>query len=111
MTAFEFGPGPITWAYMSEVCNDKGTSAATSVNWLATLIVTIVGPILINNCPFYEYVIYAAFSAVAVVFTALCVKETKGLSDAEAKRLYRTDADVIAAFEKKQKHYSYEDDE
>jgi MFS transporter, SP family, galactose:H+ symporter len=32
IAAFEFGPGPITWAYMSEVCNDKGTSAATSVN-------------------------------------------------------------------------------
>lgn len=36
--AFEFGPGPIVWIYMSEVMNEKGVAVGTFLNWLFTLI-------------------------------------------------------------------------
>ena len=29
---FEFGPGPIVWIYISEICNDKAASVATTGN-------------------------------------------------------------------------------
>ena len=29
---FEFGPGPVVWLYISEICNDKSASVATTVN-------------------------------------------------------------------------------
>lgn len=47
--AFEFGPGPIVWLYISEVCNDKATSVGTVMNWLWTLIVSLTAPFLLNN--------------------------------------------------------------
>lgn len=31
--AFEFGPGPIAWLYISEVTQDKASSIATALNW------------------------------------------------------------------------------
>ena len=46
--AFEFGPGPIVWLYISEICNDAGASAATSVNWVFTLIISIITPYMLN---------------------------------------------------------------
>lgn len=47
--AFEFGPGPIVWLYISEVCNNKATSVGTVVNWLWTLIVSLTAPYLIDD--------------------------------------------------------------
>ena len=47
--AFEFGPGPIVWLYVSEVCNDKATSVATVSTWFWTLAVSILTPFLIND--------------------------------------------------------------
>ena len=45
---FEFGPGPIVWIYLSEICNDKATSVNTVVNWFWTLVVSISTPLLFN---------------------------------------------------------------
>lgn len=47
--AFEFGPGPIVWLYISEVCNNKATSVGTVMNWLWTLIVSLTAPYLIDD--------------------------------------------------------------
>jgi len=33
--AFEFGPGPIAWLYISEVTQDKASSIATALNWFS----------------------------------------------------------------------------
>ena len=52
--AFEFGPGPIVWLYISEICNDAGASAATSVNWVGTLIISIITPYMLDDW-FYGY--------------------------------------------------------
>merc|ERR1712051_580505 len=47
--AFEFGPGPIVWLYISEICNDKATSVGTVMNWFWTLTVSTLSPFLIND--------------------------------------------------------------
>ena len=47
--AFEFGPGPIVWLYISEICNNKATSVGTVVNWFWTLLISVMAPFLLNN--------------------------------------------------------------
>ena len=37
--AFEFGPGPVVWMYMSEVMNDSGVSSGVFINWFLTLVI------------------------------------------------------------------------
>jgi len=43
---FEFGPGPIVWLYLSEICNDKATSVNTVMNWFWTLVISFITPVL-----------------------------------------------------------------
>lgn len=49
VAAFEFGPGPVVWMYMSEIMNDKGVSIGTFLNWLFTLIVGLTTSGLFNH--------------------------------------------------------------
>lgn len=41
---FEFGSGPITWLYMAEIMQDKGSSLATVLNWLVSLAISLFLP-------------------------------------------------------------------
>ena len=47
--AFEFGPGPIVWLYISEICNNKATSVGTVMNWFWTLTVSVLAPFLVDD--------------------------------------------------------------
>ena len=47
--AFEFGPGPIVWLYISEVSNDKAASVATFINWVFTLIISILSSYMLTQ--------------------------------------------------------------
>lgn len=86
---FEFGPGPIVWLYISEICNDKATSIGTMVNWSFTLIVSLLAPYLLEDwLKEYTWLLFAAISAVGLVFHILVMKETRGLSEEQVKRLY-----------------------
>jgi len=60
---FEFGPGPITWLYMSEIMNNQGVSAGTVLNWTMTLIVGIITPSMFKWFNGYTFVIFAVFVA------------------------------------------------
>lgn len=44
---FEFGSGPITWLYMAEIMQDKGSSIATSMNWIVNLAISYYMPQLV----------------------------------------------------------------
>ena len=46
---FEFGPGPIVWLYISEVSNDKAASVATFINWVFTLIVSVLSSYMLTK--------------------------------------------------------------
>ena len=88
--AFEFGPGPIVWLYISEICNDKATSVGTVMNWFWTLIISILSPYLITNWLKYGYVwlMFSGISILGLIFILFMMKETKGLTELEVKNLY-----------------------
>ena len=61
--AFEFGPGPIVWLYISEICNDKATSVGIFINWVFTLTVSLLAPFLLNDWTHeYTWLIFAGTS-------------------------------------------------
>jgi MFS family permease len=99
--AFEFGPGPIVWLYMSEIMNDKSVSIGVFTNWAFVLIVGAITPALFDSVigP-YTFVVFAGCSVIATVFIFLFMKETKGLSEYEVARLYRTDLEEIEEFKR-----------
>jgi len=89
---FEFGPGPITWIYNSEILNDVSVSVATVTNWTFTLAVGALTPKLFaSSVSNYTFLIFSAFSLIASIFLFFFMKETKGLSENQIARLYRTD--------------------
>jgi MFS family permease len=105
VASFEFGPGPVVWMYMSEVMNDKGVSIGTLLNWTFTLIIGLITPLMFNTLPGgWPFLIFGILCGLGTLFVALFMKETKGLSDAEVKKLYRTDRDVIGEFEQRLAH-------
>ena len=87
--AFEFGPGPIVWLYLSEICNDKATSVNTVVNWGWTLIISLTTPLLFDALNGTTWLIFGAISIVGFVFIILCMKESKGVSKEDVKKLYQ----------------------
>ena len=92
---FEFGPGPIVWLYLSEVCSNKATSVNTVVNWIWTLIVSTSTPFLFKAIEGYTWLIFGCTAIVGLIYIMLFMKETRGVSKERVKRLYhKGDADV-----------------
>ena len=58
---FELGLGPIVWIYMSETMTDKGQSFGTLANWIATIIIAIITPKLIDTMHGYFFILLGAF--------------------------------------------------
>lgn len=88
VVCFEFSLGPIVWIYMSEVMTDKGVSVGTVVNWLITILMALLTPILLDAISGALFIIFGGFCAVCAVVVLMFVKETKGLSNAEVGELY-----------------------
>ena len=55
---FEFGPGPIVWLYLSEVCNDKATSFNTVMCWFWTLFISLTTTPLTKALGAYLWLMY-----------------------------------------------------
>ena len=105
VASFEFGPGPVVWMYMSEIMNDKGVSIGTLLNWTFTLIIGLITPLMFNNMPDgTPFIVFGVLCGLGTLFVFFFMKETKGLSDSDVKKLYRTDRDVIGEFEKRIAH-------
>lgn len=47
------------------------------------------------------FILFGACNVVACIFIAIFMRETKGLSDEQVRKLYRTDRDVIGEFEQR----------
>ena len=98
--AFEFAPGPIVWLYMGEILNDKGISVAVFLNWTLTMMVGLLTPSLINAINVGPtFILFGIFNTLAAIFIFCFMKETKGLTDQEVKKLYTKD--VIGEFEER----------
>lgn len=93
---------------MSEIMNDKGVSIGTLLNWTFTLIIGLVTPWLFDNLTSdhggWPFMIFGITCGLGTIFVFFFMKETKGLSDADVKKLYRTDRDVIGEFEQRLAH-------
>ena len=91
---YQFGLGSIPWVYMAETCNDRAASVCAIANFLVIVIVVVIAPYLYSAVNGYMWLIYAAIVAFYFVFVCVFVKETKGLSEEEVKKLYRVDNDA-----------------
>ena len=88
IVAFEFGPGPIVWLYISEVCNDKATSVNTVVNWFWTLFMSIMTLYLNNWLGGYIWFLFGITATIGFFYIMIFMKETRGLPQDKLKQLY-----------------------
>ena len=88
--AFEFAHGNIVWIYISEICNDKATSIAIVVQYLLMLGSAFFGPYMINKWlpDGKTWIFFAVISFLFLFYIIFGMKETKGKSDEEVKKLY-----------------------
>lgn len=82
ISLFEFGPGPITWLYMSEIMQDKAVSIATVVNWMVNLLVSATIPAIIKGIGEdnigWIFIVCGGLTAVGFLFMACFMEETRG---------------------------------
>ena len=88
IVAFEFGPGPIVWLYVSEVCNDKATSVNTVVNWFWTLFMSIMTLYLSNWLEGYIWFLFGITATIGFFYIMIFMKETRGVAPDKLKTLY-----------------------
>ena len=88
---FEFGPGPILWLYLSEICNNKATSLNTVVNWVWTLIISLATPVIFKAIGGATWLIFASTCALGLIYVIAYMKETRNLAKDQVKRLYYKD--------------------
>ena len=75
--AFEFGPGPIVWLYISEICNDKATSVGIFINWVFTLTISLLAPFLLDDwCHENTWLIFAGTSIAVSIRINLIINFT-----------------------------------
>jgi SP family xylose:H+ symportor-like MFS transporter len=63
---FEFSLGPIVWIYMAEIMTDKGQSLGTVVNWILTIIMAIVTPMLLTAVGGYLFIAFGISCAIVI---------------------------------------------
>ena len=68
---FEFSLGPIVWIYMSEVMTDKGQSIGTLINWLLTITMALVTPILLSSIKGWLFIIFGICCAIVIYISGL----------------------------------------
>ncbi|MFD1810588.1 MFS transporter [Rhodococcus gannanensis] len=84
VVAFGVSWGPLMWVVLGELFDTRIRTVALSltvmVNWLANWLVTRTFPTLADVSLPLTYGLYTGFAAVALVFTARKVPETKGVT-------------------------------
>lgn len=80
--AFSFSWGPITWLYLPEIMTEKAMSLGAMANQSTLVLISIVTRPLIVAIDGWLFVIFGIWCLIAMVFTWIFVKETKGLSEA-----------------------------
>lgn len=64
-------------------------SVGAITNWTGNLIVVIITPYLYSAAGGYMWLIYSMFALTSIIFFSIFLKETKGLSEEDVKKLYR----------------------
>ncbi|WP_203661064.1 sugar porter family MFS transporter [Actinocatenispora rupis] len=80
--AFGMSWGPTVWVMLGEIFNNRIRASALAVaaaaQWIANWIISTTFPVLSGFSLTLAYGLYALFAALAFVFVARAVKETKG---------------------------------
>ena len=90
VASFQLSQGSVAWLYIPEVCVDAASGFAAGAQFLNLIVISFTFEFMINS-PLKVYGslwIFAAFSAIGVIYVIFFVKETKGLTDLEKKTLY-----------------------
>ncbi len=61
---FEFSLGPIVWIYMSEIMTDKGQSLGTLVNWILTIAMALLVPLVLSAIGGYLFIAFGVFCGI-----------------------------------------------
>lgn len=86
---FEFSSGPIVWLYNAEIMRDKANAIATFLNWTMSLIISISIPLLVKKYDIgYIFLAFAIFTAIASIFIAFFMRETRGKTQAEIDEMF-----------------------
>lgn len=100
VVAFELSSGPITWLYMAEIMQDKAVSIATVMNWVISLIVAIITPIITNDESIgYIFLVMGGFTVLGTLFIIFFMKETKGKSAQEIEDMFTSEKKGYAKIE------------
>ena len=94
---FEFGSGPITWLYMSEIMCDKALSIATVVNWVVCLVISAIIPSLVaaithdgddDNNIGWIFIVLAVFTVLGLIFQLFFMLETRGKTPQQIEDMF-----------------------
>jgi hypothetical protein len=86
---FFIGPGPITWAYIPEITQDKATSIATMTNWITSGSLTLISGITAQMfAPYWTIWFFGLASLCATYFVHAYVLETKNKTFKEIEEMF-----------------------
>ncbi|KAL1692716.1 general substrate transporter [Schizophyllum commune] len=84
MLAFGGTWGPIAWAVPSEIyptsIRAKGAAVGAAAIWFSNFLVGLITPPLNDAAPYGAFAFYAGMTFLGLIWTFLCVPETKGRS-------------------------------
>ena len=94
---FEFSPGPLLFIYASEIMTDLGVSLALMINFLISLIVSIITPYLVKAIGEenigWIFVVMGVVTFFSVIFEYKYVLETKGKTKQEIEFMFSDEPD------------------
>jgi hypothetical protein len=81
---------------------EHGLSLAVSLNWIFTIIIGLLTPILLSAVGGYFFIGNGAFTVICALFCLFIMKETKGLTPQQVQKLYDRSQQT---HDKKEKNY------
>lgn len=92
--SFAFGPGCIAWFIASELtpihARGFATTAGLSANWMANFFVAFAFPHVLARLHAWTFSIFAVSTFGLLIFTILCLPETKGKTALEISKAFGT---------------------
>ncbi|XP_026007908.1 solute carrier family 2, facilitated glucose transporter member 1 isoform X2 [Astatotilapia calliptera] len=81
-SAYELGPGPISWFIAAELFDQSGRPIAMAfsslLNWGGKFVLALLFPPLLKICGAYVYLLFMIVALLAFTFTWIRLPETKG---------------------------------
>ncbi|XP_034530531.1 solute carrier family 2, facilitated glucose transporter member 1 [Notolabrus celidotus] len=93
ISAYELGPGPISWFIAAELFDQPGRPIAMAftsmLNWGGKFVLALVFPPLLKVCGAYVYLLFMTVALIAFTFTWIRLPETKGRTFDEIAEEFR----------------------